>query len=355
MIPRSSMYIVILCAMAIFLLCAAHYSVLSSTKQSTDLTFVLEQNVENASIALNSKNKVDDIHSWAIRHFNEAGIPLRNHTLALLPTTDELLKFVGKSPVFVHGDGRGTHRGAINQCEKFRQGVPNENDRWIGVAGIFNTGTNLLHKLLVKNCIMPGGQKNVYWQVPWGKHGYATSRNRTAFQFIDDEIEFNRDHGLVVVTTRDPYEWSKSMCRNPYVVTWDDDTSCPNLASKVNLWGKHENILHLWNLWHRKYVYEFPYPRVIVRNEDLTLRPRETVEKICACAGGQLTKEFKHVTKSLKNGEGHSNEQTSLVDAWSKFHWPRDPRGGLSIEDYSIAKQSLGEKLMSTFGYSHPE
>jgi hypothetical protein len=195
-------------------------------------------------------------------------------------------------------------------------------------------------------------------QVPWGKHGYATkNRKRTAKYFLDNEIEFDIDDGLVVVITRDPYEWSKSMCRNEYLVQWvewddNDESVCPNLASPVILWGTHENLLHIWSLWYTKYLH-FQYPRVFVRNEDLTLRPRETIEKICHCAGGQMKEAFKHLKGSAKSGGAHI--ETNIVNIWSKFHWPRDPRGGFSIADYSIAKKTLGEKLMRTFGYTHPQ
>ena len=313
---------------------------------------------------------IDSKWDWPSHHFEEAGIPLNINDLKTLPTTQELINFVGESPVIVDGADSSN-----DQCSKFRQSV-HERDRWIGVAGLFNTGTNLLYELLDQNCILPGEEKRsswevpvhlpwgkdkkkrrIQWQVPWGKHNFADwSVNHTATTFKN--VNINRDHGLTIVSARDPYEWSKSMCRNPYIVEWDDEdpssSSCPNLTSAVHAWGTHKNLMHFWNLWYRKYMDYFPHSKIIVRIEDLTLRPQETIKQVCSCAGGQVGNRFKHVVGSAKTGPGHENKSTGMVKAWSRFRWPRETRGGLSIESYKIAKGSIDEDLMGMFGYKHP-
>mmetsp|Transcript_4571 Transcript_4571/g.10329 ORF Transcript_4571/g.10329 Transcript_4571/m.10329 type:complete len:215 (-) Transcript_4571:1386-2030(-) len=96
----------------------------------------------------------DKNRSWALAHFREAGIELTNETLPLLPTDSELRELIGREPVIVGRSGPGT---MTSQCEIFLRNVPTKEDRWIGVAGLFNTGTNLLYDLLSKNCQMPGG------------------------------------------------------------------------------------------------------------------------------------------------------------------------------------------------------
>jgi hypothetical protein len=88
-----------------------------------------------------------DPKSWAKQHFQEAGMVLDNSTIESLPTNVKIRTLLGPEPLIV---------GNEDQCSFFRQRVPNPNDRWMGVAGCFNTGTNLLAELLRHNCIMPG-------------------------------------------------------------------------------------------------------------------------------------------------------------------------------------------------------
>lgn len=54
-----------------------------------------------------------------------------------------------------------------NTCKTFRETVP-QKDRWLAVAGMYNTGTNLLAKYLMENCRIPdtkGKFEGILWQV----------------------------------------------------------------------------------------------------------------------------------------------------------------------------------------------
>ena len=54
-----------------------------------------------------------------------------------------------------NNDNRHNDNEEEVQCNNFYKRVPNPKYRWIGVAGFFNTGTNLLYQLLKANCVMP--------------------------------------------------------------------------------------------------------------------------------------------------------------------------------------------------------
>ena len=236
-------------------------------------------------------------------------------------------------------------------CWRFRKLVPNQKDRRIGAAGFFNTGTNLLVDLLKDNC---KGDIGILWQVPWGKHSFATnSRKRTAPGYES----YNKDAVLTVVTTRHPYSWSKSMCTNPYIVEWNHTSqNCPNLQSTVETWGGHRNLMEFWNAWYSKYIDQVSYPKLIVRMEDLTLHPHHTIETICECAGGTCvgSGDFTFPFKSVKDGRSGHTSQTGLMKAWKQHNQMLKqgffPRSG----DYEIAKESLNDNLMNRFGYKQP-
>ena len=110
------------------------------------------------------------------------------------------------------------------------------------VAGLFNTGTNFLMKLLRMNCDFPAAcpaqphirvdKDNPYaaeirimaemqlarrnhcspflLQVPWGKHNPVDWRGQHAAQGLEG---VDVDGVLPVVVVKDPFTWMRSMCR----------------------------------------------------------------------------------------------------------------------------------------------
>ena len=279
-------------------------------------------------------------YSWAETEFRNAGLNISASNRKNLPTNNEIKKLLGEKIIMVNKDSK--------QCLNFKNQVPKEK-RWIGVSGLFNTGTNFLYKLLEKNCDLPHSKLNepVKWQVPWGKHSYAhTSRNHTA----PNNEHINKDSGLAVVIVRDPFTWSLSMCNNPYVVKWKyTQENCPNLRESVPFWGPHKNLLYFYNVWYKMYTEQFPYPHVIVRLEDLTIRPKQTIESICECSGGRMRSDFQYMTGSAKGGVGHKST-TGMERAWQQV-MQKEKYRGFSPQDYKIARESLDMELMNMFGY----
>lgn len=126
----------------------------------------------NSSLQQHGNNNQLDgsSRSWAQRHFQEVGISLDNDTLTDLPTNYEIIELFGREPLVVMGsnslssdsnNNNNRHHNSSVQCNNFHRRVPNPKDRWIGVAGFFNTGTNLLYQLLKANCVMPN-KNSVY-------------------------------------------------------------------------------------------------------------------------------------------------------------------------------------------------
>ena len=128
----------------------------------------------------------------------------------------------------------------LDRCAAFRsaqgpRGRP-------AVAGLFNTGTNFLMKLLRLNCDFPDAcpaqphikvdKDNPYeaeirimaemqlarrnncspflLQVPWGKHNPVDWRGQHAAQGLEG---VDVDGVLPVVVVKDPFTWMRSMCR----------------------------------------------------------------------------------------------------------------------------------------------
>lgn len=100
----------------------------------------------------------------------DAGIDpysLGNDTLNQLPTWEQVTSLYGTEPVFY----------GLDTCQRFRE-HSDPAEHFIGVAGTFNTGTNLLADLLQKNCYMPervrkygAVNRGMRWQVTYGGYG----------------------------------------------------------------------------------------------------------------------------------------------------------------------------------------
>jgi len=152
--------------------------------------------------------------------------------------------------------------------------------------------------------------KWVQWEVPWGKHTPGSERGR---YLKNPKIKYNIDEVLPVVLIRNPYGWMKSMCRHPYTAKWgsmQNTRSCPELKRGGEWNGvdvrfgsgetHHQSLAHMYNDWYGHYYYEklasegtqrsieAPFPRLIVRFEDIIFFPLEVTKQICNCAGGVI-------------------------------------------------------------------
>lgn len=164
----------------------------------------------------------------------------------------------------------GTHVRVVGKerCEAFRQRVPHR-ARKVGVAGMFNTGTNLLDIHLHRNV---QGVESL-WQVPWGKHRMPQVKwNHTAQGFE----RTNKEHVLPVVMVRDPLSWLQSMCRTHYAAHWRHNARhCPNLIPTeqdrntfphlqetfnvsvhfdTNSHFQFDSLAHFWSEYHLQYM-----------------------------------------------------------------------------------------------------
>lgn len=307
--------------------------------------------------------------------FRDAGVELDEDTLRTLPSWSTIVSNIGIAPK-IYG---------LDSCTRFREQIP-ALERNVGSCGMFNSGTNLVTRLLKENCIIPErvdfyGWEDTFdkwqmgphdahgmrWQVPWGKHTAARYRNLHSTKHA---VDVEKDSLLPVVTIRHPYAWMKSMCHNSYTAKWAHSSkSCPHLltdessmtpTSLTVKYGDHEDafdsLAHLWNGWYNQYRKEASYPFVMIRFEDLIFHTKNVTTQICHCAGGEIRSDrpFFYIVESAKQGPGHGKDRTGMVQAWIKYGNPMTPRADFSASDSKAAKAFLDSDLMNIFGYKHP-
>jgi hypothetical protein len=270
-----------------------------STKTDGSLTAPATQTNTSIAKVVATHKEPEDPSSYIIdkgpilKILSQAGIELEDldaETLKALPTWSQIQRLFGDRPRIM----------GLETCQAFRDSV-DPKVKFFGIAGTFNTGTNVLAELMIQNCqitermeVYGNQSKGIRWQVPWGKHYPATERG--SHVTTTDKI-IPKENSLPLVTIRDPYQWMQSMCRHKYEARWQfTDKHCPNLVPTVD--DKHrfqdlkeketvpvtidfsiskrfrvtyDSLVHLWNEWVRERFAIFYFKSDISGSYPLTL------------------------------------------------------------------------------------
>jgi hypothetical protein len=314
-----------------------------------------------------------------LKILKEAGFDdIDEETMKMLPTWTEGTTLYGDHPR-IYG---------LDQCKVF-QSMSEPAEHFLGVAGTFNSGTNLMAELLIQNCEMKARMKKygqedtgVRWQVPWGKHSPVGDDHYRQTHKTKKNQDVDTNNILPAVMIRDSYVWMHSICRIKYKAFWPHNKTghCPNLISDARdkaqfpiLRNKtvvpvevrdnkervrsHNSLAHFWNDWYNEYA-KATFPRIIVRLEDLIFHTKEVTTTVCRCAGGEMKKQdFVYIVESAKygrGGHGAQSKQTSYIDAIVRYGKDTGRLSGLTPEDIEFARNTLDRELMKFFGYLDP-
>jgi len=287
---------------------------------------------------------------------------LDDQTIEDLPSWEEVVRLYGPKPI-IYG---------LDRCQQFQDKTKKLG--FIGTAGTFNSGTNLMSELLIANCHMQArmdkfGPRNrgIRWQVPWGKHNPPGNDGFRQGHNTYHDTSIDADTILPAVTIRDPLTWLVSMCHLHYAAHWNHSESrCPDFSEPdletivryAHFRRKHTSILHLWNDYYREYL-QVPFPRLIVRIEDLIFHPEETTKTVCECGGGSMREDgtFKYIVNSAKKGEeAHGKDRTGFVDAIVKYGSDKKRYQSYNFpSDLEYIRDNLDSELFQLMGYQIPD
>lgn len=300
---------------------------------------------------------------------NDAGImDMAVSDLLKLPKWEEIEALYGKEPMVL----------GLETCEAFRKRVPPE-QRFIAVAGMFNSGTTAFGLSLQANCRFPEHQKDLtnglvkdvngmLNQPPWAKHKDARwIENSTIHPGIVKE------YVLPVILIRDPYFWMHSMCKEGYGARWDHNSEkhCPNLvpntydrkrfkrlkdASSVSVWmgGSRRkgpswpSLIHLWNDWYESY-FNADFPRLIIRFEDTLYHGEQVLRQVCRCGGAEHNSKMSYVVNEAK--WNHRASQNNMISAIIKYGTHSRRYDNMTDADLLFASAELNADLMEVFRY----
>ena len=313
-----------------------------------------------------------------------AGIPLTSELIDELPQWKDIDDVYEMDEPKIIG---------LETCPVFMDKWRDTQHVYIAPAGLFDTGTNMLARLLRRNCIFPPKpntpERSMHFQVPWGKHN-----PHTAFRFhhVCEEdrnmgVKLPQERVLPVVMIKDPYTWMSSICRHKYYTNWPHTKQhCPNLMpdkTDVMLFsehrgvkpneqipvrvhfsdeirGKYQSMTDMWNDWNNEYLTtgskggEQDFPRIMVRYEDLLYYPVEVVTKLCECLEGKTRKDFVLISEPAKGNQGVHEGSHGYQAAFIRYSDELQRLDNYHTQDLDYAKESLDENLMKLFGYKHP-
>jgi hypothetical protein len=240
----------------------------------------------------------------------------------------------------------------MDQCRIYQTAIP-ELQRWIAPAGLFHTGTNLLTSLMTSSCHGISFQG----QVPYGKHNPIRSAQQANYRIPNGKFNYhmvqNFSQILPIVMVRHPLDWIKSMCQRKYAVSWNNTTAtttaeklpCPSLDTSisVNFFQRMEyyHLMDMWIQWNEEYFDYFDTPRLMVRLEDLVYAPKETLQVICDCVGGNLRYQPQSMTQRKGGVEQEADGNNFLIKAWARH-------SHVSI-NHTLSSSAKNQQLFRTF------
>ena len=255
------------------------------------------------------------------------------------------------------------------------------------IAGLYNTGTNALFNILQKNCRLSPGYE-LLWQPEWGKHEIPTmakinswnEKSKSDGDGEGDGAGIRYDESIAIVIIKDVYTWVKSMCRSNYdfwFETGDWWEHCPKHVHESSLeWiplnrggvsnseenssnGNFTSLVHVWNAYYSAWIDGIDrsrYPLLIVRFEDLLLRPVALVRRLCRCLGHNELVDATRVAVPSEAAKNHtfidvkrvSNDRKSAIQKYSD---PGYRYSEFEEADLEFIERHANETILRMFSY----
>jgi hypothetical protein len=333
-------------------------------------TFHLDSRMAHHKVS--GKNSAHKQHDNFIRELlDNAHLTLPDEIMDQdIPTQADIFSQYGSHPI-MHN---------LDSCSDFRASV-SPMHRMMGVAGLFNTGTNYLAALLENNCHLAQrtSHQRLYpfrEQVPWGKHNTPNAHRGKHLAMGNGGATWSLNYTWVlpVVIVKDPMHWMVSNCRHEYFLWEHDELHCPNVTV-MNEAGEivpnefdvdfakekrhFTSLVHFWNEWYGEYNQQSGlYPLVYIRFEDLVFHTEYVIRSLCDCIGSSAPEdhdEFMYLEESAKNYAKVHAGASGFVDAMLRYGNPDRRLDGWTKMDYDYAMDNLDEELMNKFGYQYPE
>ena len=196
---------------------------------------------------------------------------------------------------------------------------------------------------------------------------------------FNDWKTFRYDESVMIVIIKDIYTWIKSMCNNNYdfkYYTSEWELHCPKQVNETELeWipesrgsmdnsitntsnGYFPNMIKVWNLFYHQWIStidQSKYPVLIVRFEDLLLRPVPLVKKLCRCFGyNELIDDDVFVPSAAAKDHsfmGVNFKSNDRLSAMEKYADPLYRFKDFEAYDLTFIDRHVNRTIMDIFNY----
>jgi hypothetical protein len=243
---------------------------------------------------------------------------------------------------------------------------------WL-IAGQYDTGTNLLKKLLRLNFpeISAAHVPQQYedreptqeWIHQLQARDYFWKHTKPSNIKPDVAERYSKDGVVVLVMVRDPLSWLQSMKKEAYDLNdcarrptwltapcttrpffWEQGLRVPQPAKEFS------SLMEIWNEWTRDYehMHDFGFANaVVIRYEDLVLNTEEELNKVARALALPEKHSISQVVQAAKN-HGHSLNRDGAVDKLKGRSYLKQ----YTDEERREVCDRLDKKLLSDYDYT---
>ena len=195
----------------------------------------------------------------------------------------------------------------------------------IQILGPYNSGTNLISKLLINNL---ENLENIKVKFKLNDEGHTLIWKHTLDYDKIDKI--NNENVLIIICYKNIYNWISSTFKNSYFNKINNITDICNFQSK-----KYINIIELYNIYYNNYIKLLEKNNVIFINYFQLLNPESYLyvnEKI---------KEYNLQIQNINNyqkilrkpSKHHGNPVKNYIEAYEKYFTEQEKYKNLCIEN----------------------
>jgi hypothetical protein len=207
------------------------------------------------------------------------------------------------------------------------------------IKGLERSGTGFITKILSKNFFnltVLDDKKHLFLK---GTRGVPSLACENRNDYADNTI---------ALCVKNPYSWYLS-----YLEYWNRDKETRRKLEKHKYFCERSHacgMIKMWNAFYRSYL-EQPNGVLIIKYEDLLLRPKKVIGSISEKFSMSKTRNFYNIERYINN---YSGRQTNKDGSFSRkeYFLSKKYLEKIGLETINDIEESLDKELLDLLGYS---
>ena len=207
------------------------------------------------------------------------------------------------------------------------------------IKGLERSGTGFITNVLSKNLF----NLTIF---DLKKHFFLKGAKGVPALACEDREGYPED--TIVLCVKNPYSWYLS-----YLEYWDRDKETRRRLEKHKHFCEKSHacgMINMWNAFYRSYL-EQPSGVLVIKYEDLLLRPKKVIDSISKKFSMSKTRNFYNIETYINN---YSGRQTNKDGSFSRkeYFLSKKYLEKIGLETINDIEESLDKELLDLLGYS---